>query len=64
MAVWPCRRANRGVASMVYRVKTAKAAPAESRGSGVQTEYALIASCFVLAIVTLVCVIALSISPV
>jgi hypothetical protein len=48
---------------MVDRVKTAKAAPAHGRISGVQTEYALIASCFVLAIVTLVCVIALSMSP-
>jgi hypothetical protein len=48
---------------MVDRVKTAKAAPAQARISGVQTEYALIASCFVLAIVTLVCVIALSMSP-
>jgi hypothetical protein len=48
---------------MDQRAKTAKAAPVENRFTGVQTEYALIASCFVLAIVTLVCVIVLSMSP-
>ncbi|MFO1089344.1 MAG: hypothetical protein U1E46_07155 [Hyphomicrobiales bacterium] len=46
---------------MFQRAKTARTAPIENREPSVATEYALIASCFVVAIVTLICVIVMSV---